>query len=595
MTSHLLLVTLGPVQEFIAQARRTRDLWYGSHLLSELARAAARELAERGAVLIFPALDPGDPELHPCLAPQRPTGKPPLNVANKLLAEGPDGVDPKELARSTRDAVLRFWREGIAAPVKRACVGLLAPGIDAVWDEQINTFVEFTAAWAPLAGYAETRRQVEAAVAGRKNLRDFVPWTEQRGNVPKSSLDGARETVLAEPRSRDVRLVHRYRITEGEQLDAVGLVKRAGGEPEQFVPLVNVALAKWIELVSDKAAGQLEALRNACQRLGVAPVKREDLPCARAFPFDASVFLASRWGAVFEEQGLDGDPEEWGKQHVRPILERLVEPYPYVACVVADGDRMGKAIDRLTSPEEHRSFCRALAKFPTEARRIIEQQHVGVLIYSGGDDILGFLPVAEAVPCADNLRRAFAARISSACSNFPGEERPTLSVGIGIGHVMERMGDLLELGREAQRLAKRTRDSLGIIVDKRSGGRRVWAAQWTDNPANRLQQDAILLKSRLSSRKVYEIASLLRRLPQPELVKHGPAWTPVLWREVRRCLSRVAGGALSPDDVGLEIQDSGDYGQVYRAASSWVDRMLIASTFAKAVPEVSPAPGEVPV
>ena len=44
MSGHLLLVTIGPVQEFIAQARRTRDLWYGSHLLSELARAGARAL-----------------------------------------------------------------------------------------------------------------------------------------------------------------------------------------------------------------------------------------------------------------------------------------------------------------------------------------------------------------------------------------------------------------------------------------------------------------------------------------------------------------------------------------------------------------------
>ena len=52
MTAHLLLVTLGPVQDFIAQARRTRDLWYGSHMLSELGRAAARALVGGDAQLI---------------------------------------------------------------------------------------------------------------------------------------------------------------------------------------------------------------------------------------------------------------------------------------------------------------------------------------------------------------------------------------------------------------------------------------------------------------------------------------------------------------------------------------------------------------
>jgi CRISPR-associated protein Cmr2 len=42
----LLLVTLGPVQSFIAQARSTSDLWAGSHLLSRMAWEAIRVVAE---------------------------------------------------------------------------------------------------------------------------------------------------------------------------------------------------------------------------------------------------------------------------------------------------------------------------------------------------------------------------------------------------------------------------------------------------------------------------------------------------------------------------------------------------------------------
>jgi len=54
---HLLAIALGPVQEFIATARRTRDLYAGSRLLSEAAARAAKALArEVGAKnLIFPA------------------------------------------------------------------------------------------------------------------------------------------------------------------------------------------------------------------------------------------------------------------------------------------------------------------------------------------------------------------------------------------------------------------------------------------------------------------------------------------------------------------------------------------------------------
>ena len=41
MTHYLITLSLGPVQSLIEAARRTRDLWCGSWLLSEAARAAA--------------------------------------------------------------------------------------------------------------------------------------------------------------------------------------------------------------------------------------------------------------------------------------------------------------------------------------------------------------------------------------------------------------------------------------------------------------------------------------------------------------------------------------------------------------------------
>ena len=48
MTWHLFVISIGSVQDFIAAARRTRDLWIGSHLLSEISKAAAKAIAEEG-------------------------------------------------------------------------------------------------------------------------------------------------------------------------------------------------------------------------------------------------------------------------------------------------------------------------------------------------------------------------------------------------------------------------------------------------------------------------------------------------------------------------------------------------------------------
>ena len=92
---HLLLVSLGPVQDFIASARRCQDLWYGSHLLSELSRAAASAIQERAGKsgLIFPSAFSADEPPREHLAPEERQA-----VANKILAVLPAGEAPDAVA-----------------------------------------------------------------------------------------------------------------------------------------------------------------------------------------------------------------------------------------------------------------------------------------------------------------------------------------------------------------------------------------------------------------------------------------------------------------------------------------------------------------
>lgn len=53
MTQYVLILSVKPVQGFIASERRSRDLWSGSWLLSETAKAA-KCLFEAGARMVFP-------------------------------------------------------------------------------------------------------------------------------------------------------------------------------------------------------------------------------------------------------------------------------------------------------------------------------------------------------------------------------------------------------------------------------------------------------------------------------------------------------------------------------------------------------------
>ncbi|HZU15019.1 MAG TPA: type III-B CRISPR-associated protein Cas10/Cmr2, partial [Candidatus Dormibacteraeota bacterium] len=258
--------------------------------------------------------------------------------------------------------------------------------------------------------------------------------------------------------------------------------------------------------------------------------------------------------------------------------------------------------------DSHREFSRTLSRFAGRARQIVEQ-HLGSLVYAGGDDVLAFLPLPTALDCAADLRRAFAEVMTG--SRLPDGTQPTLSVGIGVGHVMEGMGELLELGREAEHIAKRgcgktdePRDALAVVVDLRSGGKRSWRARWSErpDPIESLQKAITALEkgfpSRMDkgfpSRKVYEIAAALRRLPAPDRARGEPSgWALALAGEVRRSLSRVRGEqGVEPEYVGLDLRaERLDYRQLHRQISAWVERMLVARTFAAARPEPRPPAG----
>jgi CRISPR-associated protein Cmr2 len=573
---HLLLVSLGPVQDFIAQARRSRDLWFGSHLLSELSRAAAASLAGADARLIFPALSKGDGELLPCDAPTRDGRNAPVSVANKILAELPEGVGPLACATAARAAAGARWCR-IAHGVRRQRASVIAAGIDDLWNEQVDDILEFYAVWVSLGDdYRAARQAAERALAGRKNLRDFRRWRHDRVGAPKSSLDGARVSILDDNRSDPG--FRRLRIAAGEQLDAIGLVKRAGFEPDQFVPLVSIAAGAWLERAAEKAREDLDAARQACAAQKIPPIGRA-LPAVAPLRFDATVLFRSRWPALCRE--IDGLAEgaaafrEWGERQIGPLLKAMDgEPPAYVACLAADGDRMGQTLDGLASAEANREFSKALAKFPADARRIVEQDHLGSLIYAGGDDVLAFLPVARAPDCAKALENAFRARLGQALA---GDKLPTLSVGIGVGHVIEPMSLLLDLARAAERAAKDFgRNALAIIVDKRSGGRRQFAMSWKCEPVKRLRQDAQLLDEKLSTGKVHELEALLRRFPEDEqLVEVDKA-------AAARALAGYAEAVLAHSGEGAKacladigLGPSPDFAKLRTALRKAIERVLV--------------------
>jgi CRISPR-associated protein Cmr2 len=364
-------------------------------------------------------------------------------------------------------------------------------------EAQVEDLIEYVWASAPdgAEGYAHGRRAAEALLGARKRTRLWGPvaWGAP---VPKSSIDGERESVVAEEafdRLPPEELRRRFGIGKAERLCGVGFLKRHGtregarGKRYGHHFLSTGHLAAWpllerIEKLPEPERQELQTLWEeflaALKREGVDPDDTQVYAeqAARPHPVlgrsDGGLLFESRVADLFV--GRDPDAIQEPIRRAREVLGRFLkllgvrEPCPYYALLIADGDHMGQAIRSQETVEGHQALSRALDAFAREVPRIVETNHRGELIYAGGDDVLAFVPLHRVLPCAEALAEAFGRKLK----DFPtGEEGkpPTLSVGIGICHFLDPMGGALHVARRAERQAKTLRNALALIVDKRSG------------------------------------------------------------------------------------------------------------------------------
>ena len=442
---HLLLISIGPVQDFIASARKLRDLWFGSNLLSELAKTVARTVAGQGGKLIFPAPE-SDKDLEPGSA---------FVVANKILAEvtaDDPAVVIAEAKKAWRKHITRIGDETLKELERFS--GLNAD--DKLFAAQLEDVGEFYAGYVPLEDgkYGKARESVEKLVAGRKNLRGFSAPVWEGGGLVKNSLDGIRECVTG---GKAVEI--KGLLKKGERLDALGCVKRfhflkKKNAAPQFNDLADIALVPYKQKIGeaglqDKAA----ALEN----------------------------LTS---------------EEWFRNECleipRDVTREIGRPFPYACILVGDGDNMGAVLDAIPTVDGHRIFSKLLAGFAASMDAKVEE-FGGSLIYSGGDDVMAYLPLHTMLEAADSIRKEFSAVMKkifdqSELKKLSGKINiPTFSIGLTVVHYSEPLNRALELARAAERTAKTEggRNALALNLSKRGGAPLTVCGKWDEEKPGR--------------------------------------------------------------------------------------------------------------
>lgn len=489
MQTYLIALAIGPVQSLIDAARRTRDLWGGSWLLAEAAKAAALSLhRSQPGGLIFPC--PLDPEfvLAPRNAPDEDIG----NIANVVRAQVHYRAEQevRELVQRALDAAKsRIAELCMSAKARVPALRFREP----LWDAQISDILECYAAWVAVEDddYRGAALRLSALLAARKATRDFVPAAEAPdgpgAGVRKSSLDGARESVLQltnddreAPRNKNS--LRRLGLSAGEELDALAIAKRLAGNVEQFTAYSRIAADAWIQALSDDDRARLHTAYEPLVQAEVATKVTGNKGTYSSFPFDAQLLFGFRLENAISRVS---DEERQQLLGLRKVTRELGEPVPYAVVLKADGDRMGELLGHATSAKQSREISVALQGFSDRVRGMV-RAHRGHAIYAGGDDMLALLPLESAVPCAADLAAAFKDAMDPVAAGLglPADQRPTLSVGLGIGHLMEPLGSLRARADAAERQAKddpqRPRNALAIHLGIRSGATITWRCRWDE-------------------------------------------------------------------------------------------------------------------
>ena len=500
--------TLGPVQGFVAQARRTRDFWAGSFLLSWLSAVAMKAVIKQQGEIIFPKVS--DDYLDwlenkgKKAAPQQGC------VPNRFkggLAKVPQNFNPELVTESIQQAwaVLaeQIWQQDLThCPSETRDI----------WDRQVNNFWEIS--WALSDNATESN-----LLDRRKNWRNYLPPEE--AGVKCMMMDGWQElSGIATPNAKGLDLFWQEVIKHGgtaiktdlrphEYLCAIAFIKRRfahcfadlksempngwtlhGWAVKSSIPSVAyMAAAPWLAQVlthapEDKLKAFHDEAKKLTQSYGEYQTRLDCIDSALNKRDDEKLFWDTKSldGNVFFEAALENKniyPDQVQAKQVLKALKSLrksvdnIDPVsPFYAVLMMDGDSLGSHMSDTSKQEK---ISTGLEKFTTGVQAVVEN-HSGFLIYAGGDDVLALLPLEYALNCANELRTHYLECFSA----YP-DINTTLSGAIEYAHIKMPLGKVLgDAHHLLDDVAKDQtgRDAIAVRVWKPGGQHLQWAMPW---------------------------------------------------------------------------------------------------------------------
>lgn len=480
---YLLLFTISPVQSFIEQARKTRDLFAGSKLLSDLIDFAMKQIPK--AEFIFPSKD---------------IGSKPNRFIAKIECENDEKI--KELSSNIKKSVRDKF--------KSIAIQIVEEKTDKNKNDLPNNFVtqienHLQIHWAALPyeedKYQEQFREIESSLGAIKNVRAFNQ-NEETGR--KCSLCGERNVLFFNSKDKDSDNVNpstglkkrffqaasininkiygiKYSLTEGEGLCAVCFIKRFYKE-EIFPSTAKIALMESIDKLKKIENGNFQ-IDNYEKLFGS--------------DFDYQLYYEENLRKNYfekENKNFENSKITEAKSQLLKISKLAnknnIKLPGYYAVIMFDGDSMGKWLSGLKLKNDadllqfHRTLSKSLGEFADGVRLIIAEPK-GTVVYAGGEDFLGFINLNYLFKILKLLRELFDCKVNQAIKDYKlnATEVLSFSAGIVVAHYKDPLSEVLKWARELEKEAKKKysdKNAFVIAIVKHSGEINKTSYKWGD-------------------------------------------------------------------------------------------------------------------
>lgn len=436
--NYLFMLTIGPVQSFIENSRKIKDMYAGSSFLSEIMDRAVSWMKENsGAEVIFPV--------------ETEQGKK-ANTPNRMIVRYRDVEERKltEMANALEIYVRNYFQDRCIEILEGAGIG--TSGINLA-ERQLRDFLEVYWLYVKYESsrYQDAYQRLFKGIQEVKGVRLFKqteePWGRKCALFPqfngvfcKRNKDGKFPYLVNENYVYDITGIPSmyYQVKTNESLSAIALVKRMydRNKNEWYSARLMLLLAKVQEAVF--------------KRFNISI--KDDVA-----------------NALYDMVNGNLDEEEYEKEDIKAaeILKQYIEREhitlsTYYALIKFDGDDMGRNFINRKTEQEQRELSRRIGQFAEKAPNII-RNYGGLPAYSGGEDFYGFVPVDTMLQCLSALHQEFQAT--------PELTGLTFSAGIAVAHLMQPLKDMTEMADEMEHAAKHAdgKNAFAIGIIKRSG------------------------------------------------------------------------------------------------------------------------------